>query len=98
MASENLKHQAHEARLALEEAGIRLEGIHSAHDMLISDAEGDAPLSPDRLYPLFQILADSLAEIRKRIDMADEVLKEVHRQDSPPWCDSPSDANSTDAS
>ena len=79
MAKNNLRDRAYDARMALEQAGMRLAGVQAAHYILHNDSQSDAPLTPELLYPLLLVLDDALEQIRTAIEGADLVLTEVHR-------------------
>lgn len=87
MASKTLKAEAHEARLQLEQANMRLTGIIAAHQLLHANAESDTPLAPGMLYSFLDILDEAIVEIRDGIEAASCLLLAVSSEEPPPWCD-----------
>lgn len=82
VATNSLRNKAWDAREKLEQADMRLAGIRAAHHVLHNDAESDAPLNPELLYPFLLILDDALEQIRAAMESADYVLMLAHKGDS----------------
>ena len=83
MASKTLKAEAYEARMALEKAIVLLDGISAAHHVLHSDAESDAPLGPDAIYPFLLVLDGAIKDIMERIETASCVLMALASEENP---------------
>jgi hypothetical protein len=74
MAKDTIKGRAYEARMALEQAAFRLDGIRAAHHLIHGDG---GSINTNLLYGLFEILDDSMDGIRASMKLADAVLREA---------------------
>ena len=82
LATNHLSQKAWDARMKLEQADMKLAGVRAAHHLLHNNAESDAPMNSEMLYPFLLVIDDALEEIRAAIESADYALMLAHRGDS----------------